>query len=133
MGADFNKTPIASRRHLNSRCDIGATRRPDKDVHRTRLGAREPHVERLALPKSVDSGNLSPMDAGLKETIVMAVRWSLTCLVGIYILMMAGLAVFQRRLQYFPDRHLIDPAQAGMSGVQDLRLTTGGGETLVAW
>jgi hypothetical protein len=23
-----------------------------------------------------------------------------------------GLAVFQRRLQYFPDRHLVDPAQA---------------------
>ncbi len=60
-------------------------------------------------------------------------RWSLACFVAIYILMIVGLAVFQRRLQYFPDRHLIDPAQAGMSGVEDLRLTTGDGETLVAW
>ncbi|MGH6813953.1 MAG: alpha/beta hydrolase [Methylocella sp.] len=60
-------------------------------------------------------------------------RWSLACFVAIYVLMLAGLAVFQRRLQYFPDRHLVDPAQAGMSGVEDLRLTTDDGETLVAW
>jgi hypothetical protein len=74
------------------------------------------------------------MAAGLKGQIVMPVlRWSLACFVAIYILMTAGLAVFQRRLQYFPDRHLADPAQAGMSGVEDLRLTTDDGETLVAW
>ncbi|MGH6837052.1 MAG: alpha/beta hydrolase [Methylocella sp.] len=60
-------------------------------------------------------------------------RWSLACVVAIYILMLAGLAVFQRRLQYFPDRHLADPAQAGMNDVEDLRLTTDDGETLVAW
>jgi uncharacterized membrane protein len=54
------------------------------------------------------------MDVGLKGQIVMAVlRWSLACFVAIYILMIVGLAVFQRRLQYFPDRHLVDPAQAG--------------------
>ncbi|MDP9337029.1 MAG: alpha/beta hydrolase [Actinomycetota bacterium] len=47
--------------------------------------------------------------------------------------MIVGLAVFQRRLQYFPDRRLVDPAQAGMSGVEDFRLTTDEGETLVAW
>ncbi|MGB6326279.1 MAG: alpha/beta hydrolase [Methylocella sp.] len=60
-------------------------------------------------------------------------KWSLACIVAIYILMIVGLAVFQRRLQYFPDRHLVDPAQAGMSGVEDLRLATADGETLVAW
>ncbi|MGH6841545.1 MAG: alpha/beta hydrolase [Methylocella sp.] len=60
-------------------------------------------------------------------------KWSLAWCVAIYILMTAGLAVFQRRLQYFPDRRLTDPAQAGMSGAEDLRLTTDDGETLVAW
>ncbi|MGH7000647.1 MAG: alpha/beta hydrolase, partial [Stellaceae bacterium] len=30
-------------------------------------------------------------------------------------------------------RHLADPAQSGMGGVEDLRLTTDDGETLVAW
>ncbi|MGH6847340.1 MAG: alpha/beta hydrolase [Methylocella sp.] len=60
-------------------------------------------------------------------------RWSLACFAAIYILMVVGLAVFQRRLQYFPDRNLADPTQAGMSGVEDLRLTTDDGETLVAW
>ena len=75
-----------------------------------------------------------PMDVGFKGLIGMtALRWSLASVVAIYILMVVGLAVFQRRLQYFPDRRLVDPAQAGMSGVEDLRLTTGDGETLVAW
>lgn len=60
-------------------------------------------------------------------------RWSLAWFVAIYILMTAALMVFQRRLQYFPDRRLAGPAQAGMSGVEDLRLTTDDGETLVAW
>ncbi len=74
------------------------------------------------------------MAAGLKGQIVMTVlRWPLACFVAIYILMIAGLTVLQRRLQYFPDRRLVDPAQAGMSGVEDLRLTTDDGETLVAW
>jgi uncharacterized protein len=66
--------------------------------------------------------------------IVMAVlKWSLACVAAIYVLMIVGLAIFQRRLQYFPDRRLVDPAQAGMSGVEDLRLTTDDGEVLVAW
>jgi uncharacterized protein len=57
-------------------------------------------------------------------------KWSLACFFAIYILTIIGLMVFQRRLQYFPDRRLVDPAQAGMSDVEDLSLT---GETLVAW
>ena len=43
------------------------------------------------------------------------------------------MAVFQRRLQYFPDRRLTDLAQTGISGGEELRLTTTDGETLVAW
>jgi hypothetical protein len=70
----------------------------------------------------------------LNGQIVMTVlRWSLACCVAIYVLAIVGLTIFQRRLQYFPDRRLVDPGQAGMSGVEDLRLTTDDGETLVAW
>ena len=60
-------------------------------------------------------------------------KWSLACFAAIYILTIVGLTIFQRRLQYFPDRRLVDPALAGMSGVEDLRLVTADGETLVAW
>ena len=59
--------------------------------------------------------------------------WSLASLAAAYIITGAGLAVFQRRLQYFPDRHLTDLAQTGISGGEELRLTTTDGETLVAW
>ncbi|MGA7383883.1 MAG: alpha/beta hydrolase [Methylocella sp.] len=60
-------------------------------------------------------------------------KWPLASFVAIYVLTAAGMTIFQRRLQYFPDRRLVDPAQAGMNGVEDLRLTTDDGETLVAW
>jgi fermentation-respiration switch protein FrsA (DUF1100 family) len=53
--------------------------------------------------------------------------------VGIYVLTVVGLAVFQRRFMYFPDRRLTHPAEAGMSGVEELSLATDDGETLVAW
>jgi hypothetical protein len=70
----------------------------------------------------------------LKGQIVMtAWKWSLAYLIAIYVLTIVGLTVFQRRLQYLPDRRLVDPTQGGMSGVEDQRLTTDDGETLVAW
>ena len=59
--------------------------------------------------------------------------WTLTWLAAAYVLAGAGLAVFQRRLQYFPDRRLTDLAHTGMSLGEELRLTTTDGETLVAW
>ena len=59
--------------------------------------------------------------------------WSLASLAAAYVLTVVGLAAFQRRLQYFPDRRLTDLAQTGMSGGEELRLTTADGETLVAW
>ncbi|HMK89740.1 MAG TPA: alpha/beta hydrolase [Methylocystis sp.] len=43
------------------------------------------------------------------------------------------LFVFQRRLQYLPDRRPTPVAQSGMTGGEDLRLETSDGETLVAW
>ena len=50
-----------------------------------------------------------------------------------YALVVIGMAVFQRRLLYFPDRRLTHPAEAGMNGVEELRVKTDDGETLVAW
>ncbi len=49
-------------------------------------------------------------------------RWSLASLAAAYVLTIVGLAAFQRRLQYFPDRRLTDLAQTGMSGGEELRL-----------
>ena len=59
--------------------------------------------------------------------------WSLASLAAAYVLTVVGLAAFQRRLQYFPDRGLTELARTGMSGGEELRLTTADGETLVAW
>jgi uncharacterized protein len=59
-------------------------------------------------------------------------KWPLAFLVAIYALAVVGLAVFQRRLLYFPDRRLTHPAEAGMSGVEELRLVTDDGEMLIA-
>ena len=60
-------------------------------------------------------------------------KCALNFLVAIYALAVFGMAVFQRRFLYFPDRRLAHPAEAGMSGVEELRLVTDDGETLVAW
>ena len=57
----------------------------------------------------------------------------LAFLVAIYALGVVGLAVFQRRLLYFPDRRLTHPAEAGMNGVEELRVKADDGETLVTW
>ncbi len=54
-------------------------------------------------------------------------------LVAIYVLAAAALALFQRRLMYFPDRRVTHPAEAGLSGVEELRLKADDGETLIAW
>ena len=68
-----------------------------------------------------------------QQTVMTLLIRSLASLAAAYVLTLAGLAVFQRRLQYFPDRRLTDLAQTGMSGGEELRLTTADGETLVAW
>ena len=59
--------------------------------------------------------------------------WSLASLAAAYVSMVVALAVFQRRLQYFPDRRLTHLAQTGMRDGEELRITTADGETLVAW
>jgi acetyl esterase/lipase len=64
---------------------------------------------------------------------VYRLKWPLALLVAIYALAVVGMAVFQRRLLYFPDRRLTHPAEPGISGIEELRLMTDDGETLVAW
>ena len=60
-------------------------------------------------------------------------KWALAFLVAMYAAAVIGLAVFQRRFLYFPDRRLTHPDEAGLTGVEELRLVTDDGETLVAW
>ena len=60
-------------------------------------------------------------------------RSVLAFLVALYALAVVGMAVFQRRFLYFPDPRLTPPDEAGLSGLEELRLMTQDGETLVAW
>jgi len=53
---------------------------------------------------------------------------------AIYLLMVAGMAVFQRDLMYFPDRGIpSDPARVGLPEMKPVRLATADGLSLVAW
>jgi len=58
---------------------------------------------------------------------------TLAALAATYLLAGAGLAVFQRRLQYFPDTRLTVLKTTGLSGGEELPLSTADGELLVAW
>lgn len=64
---------------------------------------------------------------------MILLKWSLVSFAAIYLTAVAGLGVFQRRLQYFPDSRLLSPRDAGLTGAEELRLATNDGETLVAW
>jgi fermentation-respiration switch protein FrsA (DUF1100 family) len=50
-----------------------------------------------------------------------------------YALLVAGLYVFQRSLMYFPDRHPLPPASAGLPQAEEIILVTSDHERLVAW
>lgn len=50
-----------------------------------------------------------------------------------YAVIVAGVYIFQRNLQYFPDKKQVSPAAAGLTGIEELTLETTDGETLVAW
>jgi uncharacterized protein len=56
----------------------------------------------------------------------------LLCL-ALYLAALAGMAVFQRKLQYFPQVGEATPAEAGLPQARALSLKTQDGETLVAW
>ncbi len=50
-----------------------------------------------------------------------------------YGLAVLSLAIFQRKLQYLPDRRHTPIALSGIAGEEELRLETADGEVLVAW
>jgi fermentation-respiration switch protein FrsA (DUF1100 family) len=64
---------------------------------------------------------------------MIALKWTLILVVAAYLAGTAALALLQRRLQYVPDSRHISPSEAGLAGVDELRLATADGETLVAW
>jgi uncharacterized protein len=62
----------------------------------------------------------------------MLISALILCL-AIYLAALAGMAVFQRKLQYFPQLGEETPANAGLPQAQVVSLKTQDGETLVAW
>ncbi|HMK88081.1 MAG TPA: alpha/beta hydrolase [Methylocystis sp.] len=60
--------------------------------------------------------------------------WKTAVLIStLYLVTLAGVAVIQRALQYFPEVAIVTPAQAGLKDVETLRLVTPDGERLEAW
>ncbi len=65
--------------------------------------------------------------------IVRGIIWITVLAVGLYVTIGLALYLFQRHLLYFPDPAHYTPEQAGLTGVQEITLTTPDGERLVAW
>jgi len=52
---------------------------------------------------------------------------------ALYLAALAGVTIFQRDLQYFPDTRIVTPAEAGLQQIETLLLTTDDGKRLSAW
>ena len=72
------------------------------------------------------------MGLGLGEE-AMWLAWIGAAAVLIYVLMAAGLFLFQRRILYLPDRARPDLARAGVAGAMETTVSTQDGLTLLAW
>ena len=62
-----------------------------------------------------------------------SLKWLLILAVAGYGGLLALMYVFQRALLYFPDATRVSPAQAGLPQAQEVTLTSGDGEKLIAW
>ena len=62
-----------------------------------------------------------------------ALKWLVIAAVLGYGGLLALMYVFQRALLYFPDTNHVLPAQAGLPQAQEVTLTSGDGEKLIAW
>jgi cytochrome oxidase Cu insertion factor (SCO1/SenC/PrrC family) len=60
-------------------------------------------------------------------------KWLLIVIVLGYGVLLTLMAVFQRRLMYFPDPRRHDPAEAGLPQAEEVEFTTSDGEKLIAW
>ena len=58
---------------------------------------------------------------------------TLLWIIGIYVTICIGAYFGNRWFMYFPDPARISPVEAGLSGVAEVELKTGDGETLIAW
>ena len=54
-------------------------------------------------------------------------------LIAAYVAICIAAYFGQRVFMYFPDPARITPIEAGLSGVEEIELASGDGETLVAW
>lgn len=52
---------------------------------------------------------------------------------AIILVVVAAIWLGQRRLMYFPDRHLLPPGRVGLEAVEDVRFTTADGVRLHGW
>lgn len=64
------------------------------------------------------------------KTVAIVVPLAAVCL---YIVALAAVTLYQRKLLYFPNRFAVAPAAVGLSQAIVLKLKTSDGETLVAW
>ena len=65
--------------------------------------------------------------------MIVVLKWLLIVIVVGYAALLALMALFQRKLMYFPDRRRHHPAQAGLPQAEEVRLTASDGEKLLAW
>jgi uncharacterized protein len=54
-------------------------------------------------------------------------------LAGMYLALVGGMYVFQRKLMYMPDRNIAAPEQYGLTGFADLHVTSPSGHKLQLW
>jgi fermentation-respiration switch protein FrsA (DUF1100 family) len=52
---------------------------------------------------------------------------------GVYLVICIGAFFGNRLFMYFPDPARFSPAEVGLSGVEEIELSSGDGETLIAW
>ena len=64
---------------------------------------------------------------------MVSIETAASALATAYGFVVFGVTLFQRRLQYLPDRRHTPIALAGLAGGEELRLETSDGELLVAW
>lgn len=62
-----------------------------------------------------------------------SLKWLLILAVAGYGSLLALMYVFQRALLYFPDATRVAPGQAGLPQAEEVTLTSGDGERLIAW
>ena len=69
------------------------------------------------------------MQSGFRKKLMDTILW----LIAAYVIICVGAYFGNRIFMYFPDPARIPPAMAGLSGVEEIKLASGDGETLITW